>query len=238
MLQLGASYDRGFGATSRALEEAQTVIGTLEALNPEKDAARGIDGGDYSSLSSLSPLQGNWRMVWTTASDVLGLGANPLIAVGAVYQVFDPPVVTNVIDLLPRIQNLLPIPNFPSTSSDGTVQQRRRPDSVLRAEVTTRASSRISKPMRVGLIFESVKLVPVELLGNTAVADFLPPLSFDLPRLPDQLVQSLSSAIASTGGDSDVGFFDVTYLDDELLIIRQNAPGGLFVLTKVDSNDP
>jgi hypothetical protein len=34
------------------------------------------------------------------------------------------------------------------------------------------------------------------------------------------------------------GYFDTTYLDEEMLIIRQNAPGGLFVLAKVPDNDP
>jgi PAP_fibrillin len=237
MLQLGASYDRGFGATSRAVDEAKTVIDKLEAVNPETNASKGIDGDQPSS----SPLEGSWRMVWTTASDVLVLGANPFLTVGAIYQVFDPPVVTNVIDLLPRIQNLFPIPNL-----------GRRPDSVLRAEVTTRASSRPNKPMRVGLVFERVKLAPIEFLGNTGIADLLPSLAFDLPRVSSpelvQAVSSFASAFSSSStttssssqatGDNDIGFFDVTYLDDDLLIIRQNAPGGLFVLTKVDNNDP
>jgi hypothetical protein len=53
--------------------------------------------------------------------------------------------------------------------------------------------------------------------------DVFPPLGFDLPTLP-----------GTTQADSP-GFFDVTYLDDELLVIRQNQPGGIFVLVKVDS---
>ena len=45
----------------------------------------------------------------------------------------------------------------------------------------------------------------------------------------------------SSEGKDDVdapGYFDVEYLDDELLIIRQQAPGGRFVLVKVDNYDP
>ena len=39
--------------------------------------------------------------------------------------------------------------------------------------------------------------------------------------------------------DADApGYFDVEYLDDELLVIKQQAPGGLFALVKVDSCDP
>lgn len=75
LLQLAASYDRGFGATPRAREEASDIIQQLAAINPTKDAARGIDGnwedGD-------APLKGAWRMIWTTALDVVSLAASPI----------------------------------------------------------------------------------------------------------------------------------------------------------------
>ena len=201
LLQLAASYDRGYGATRRAFDAVDALVSDLEGANPEQNAIRGIDGSDGDDVS---PLDGSWRMVWTTAADVLTLSANPLVAVGAIYQVFDPPCVTNVIDLLPPFRTLL---------GD-------QMGSVLRAKVTTRAYRPKSGTSnnRIGLDFERVALEPVELLGNDV--GFLPPLGFTLPRTPFE------------------GFFDVTYLDDELLIIRQNAPGGMFVLAKVDNFDP
>jgi hypothetical protein len=97
------------------------------------------------------------------------------------------------------------------------------PNSLLRANVKTRASPREGYPMRIGLDFEAVSLEPVELLGQL-VQGVLPPLGFDLPKLFDL--------------PDDVGYFDVSYLDEELLLIRQNEPGGLFVLTRVDDADP
>lgn len=203
LLQLAASYDRGYGATSRANSQVDSVISKLEELNPEQNAVRGIDG---SSSSDDSPLTGSWRMIWTTAADVLTLNANPLVTVGAIYQVFDLPCVTNVIDLLPPFQTLL----------------GNQLGSVLRAKVTTRAyrgkNDNNPNSNRIGLDFESVALEPVEFLGNDV--GFLPPLGFDFPQAPFE------------------GFFDVAFLDKDLLIIRQNAPGGLFVLTKVDNFDP
>jgi hypothetical protein len=227
ILQLGASYDRGFGASPRVRNKVNKVICDLEFLNQETNASRFISGpkmvtniaqtnttsGNATTMmvskskEETSPLTGNWRLIWTTASDVLILGANPFVTVGAIYQLFDPPIVTNVIDLLPRIQNL-----FPPSMVQG---------SLLRAKVQTRASKR-TDPMRIGLDFESVKLSPVELLGQDVAS--LPPLGFDLPKLTEL--------------PDDVGFFDVTFLDDEMLIIRQNQPGGLFVLAKVDDTDP
>jgi hypothetical protein len=227
ILQLGASYDRGFGASPRVRNKVNKVIADLEWLNQENNASRFISGPEMvmnvtltnttsgnsttmvpESKKETSPLTGNWRLIWTTASDVLILGANPFVTVGAIYQLIDPPIVTNVIDLLPRIQNL-----FPPSMVQG---------SLLRAKVQTRASKRPDHPMRIGLDFESVKLSPVELLGQDVGS--LPPLGFDLPKLMEL--------------PDDVGYFDVTFLDDEMLIIRQNQPGGLFVLVKVEDTDP
>lgn len=208
LLQLGASYDRGFGASPKARQEAIVAIEQLELLNTEEWAARGISGNE------TSPLEGSWRMIWTNAQDVLVLGASPVATVGAIYQVFCPPVVTNIIDFIPRAQALIP-------PSMGNI------NSLFRAEVTTRASVRPNRPNRVGLVFEKVNLKPVKVLG-VEVSDNFPALGFDLPRIN----------IPATDPETGLGFFDVSYLDDEMLIIRQNAPGGLFVLIKCPNNDP
>lgn len=206
LFQLGASYDRGFGASPRGREKAASVIEQLEKLNTEENANRGIEGPPDGI--DISPLSGSWRMVWTTAVDVLLLQASPIFTTGAIYQVFEPPIVTNVIDFFPRIQSLLP----PDVV----------PNSLLRASVKTRANERAGTPNRVGLVFEAVEVVPLQVLGMDL--DIFPPLGFNLPKLPG-LDQSTDSP----------GFFDVTYLDEEVLVIRQNAPGGLFALVKVDS---
>ena len=211
LIKLGASYDRGYGSTSSSRNEVEGIIDRLEALNPTSDAARGITGD-----GSLAPLKGIWRMVWTTATDVLTLAASPFTTVGSIYQVIEPPVATNIIDFIPRAQALFPPGVFPST--------------LIRAEVTTRASSRPGYPLRVGLIFESVKVKPIELLG-VQTQGVLPPLSFTLPQINIQNLPGVDP-------ENPPGFFDVSYLDEEMLIIKQNAPGGLFVLIKADSFDP
>jgi hypothetical protein len=221
LLQLGASYDRGFGATPRARREVDDVISQLEELNPETNASFGIDGSASTSTSSTSrkgPLEGNWRMIWTTAVDVLVLGTNPFITVGAIYQIYTPPIATNVIDILPKLQPLVASSNL---------------SSIIRANVETRSSSTLGRPMKIGLVFERVMVQPMELFG-TPMMGILPPLAFDLPRLP-------SSLLGGDGGGDAAGYFDVTYVDSDILIIRQNAVagvGGLFVLTKVENTDP
>lgn len=213
ILQLGASFDRGFAATSRVRDQASTIISKLATLNPESNAAKGIDG--YEGNFDDSPLLGDWRMIWTTAADVLVLGANPVVAPGAIYQSFRPPVVTNIIDLLPRQQAILPTRQFV------------RGESLLRAKVKTRASSRNNQPMQIGLVFESVELEPIEFLGMDVA--FLRPFGFDLPRLA-----FLSD---SNGSNEGGGFFDVVFLDEELLVIRQMS-GGIFALSRVDNFNP
>ncbi len=227
LYQLAASFDRGFAATPKARTEANEIIEQLAAINPTKHAATGIDGDD---VGEDVPLKAIWRMIWTSAFDVVSLGASPIAAPSAIYQVItDPPIATNIIDFIPRAQTF-----FPSSSV---------PSSLLRAEVTTRASSRSGAPNRVGLAFEGVKLQPIEFLGQKV--DNLPPLTVDL-TWQQSLIEQVANFVpgledfSSDGKDSkdSPGYFDVEYLDDELLIIRQQAPGGRFCLVKVDSYDP
>ena len=153
-----------------------------------------------------------------------------IIAPSAIYQVItDPPIATNIIDFIPRAQTF-----FPSSVT---------PPSLLRAEVATRASSRKGNTNRVGLVFEGVKIQPIELLGQKV--DNLPPLSIDLTwqqKLFDQIapfVPVIGNMGSGNEDDTDKpGYFDVEFLDDELLVIRQQAPGGVFALIKVDNFDP
>eukprot|EP00563_Minutocellus_polymorphus_P011831 CAMPEP_0181074786 /NCGR_PEP_ID=MMETSP1070-20121207/29776_1 /TAXON_ID=265543 /ORGANISM="Minutocellus polymorphus, Strain NH13" /LENGTH=284 /DNA_ID=CAMNT_0023155903 /DNA_START=11 /DNA_END=865 /DNA_ORIENTATION=+ len=204
LLNLCASYDRGYGSTPSARRRVDDIVAELTDLNPIMDGARGIDGTATGDV----PLEGIWRMVWTTAVDVLNLGANPVLAPAAIYQKIDPPMAVNIIDLVPRIQSLLP----------------GLPPNVLRAEVTTTAYSRVNMPGRVGLVFNSVKLQPVEVMGMEA--DALPPVGINFPKIP------------GADGSSGPGYFDILYLDADTLIYKQNDPGGYFVLTKVDDCDP
>lgn len=230
LYQLAASYDRGFGATPKARNEADVIIQQLASLNPTDHSARGIDG-DNGELEEDVPLKAIWRMVWTSAFDVVSLGASPFAAPSAIYQdITSPPIAINIIDFIPRAQTF-----FPSSIS---------PPSLLRAEVSTRASSRNGKPDRVGLIFEGLKLQPIELFGQKV--DNLPPLSVDftwsqtlIEQLADFVPGLESLGFGDGKGDADApGYFDVEYLDDELLIIRQQAPGGVFALVKVESCEP
>jgi len=206
-----ASYDRGFGASPSARNEVNDIVDQLKLFNPTPAGAeKGIEGNDGGTSS---PLEGIWQMVWTTALDVLNLGASPVASPGAIYQVIEPPIATNIIDFIPRAQSL-----FPETF----------PSSLVRAEVKTRTSKR-AETNRIGLDFESVKLAPVEILGFDAKT--LPPFSINFPKIK---ISDLPGVDPETAPE----FFDVVYLDDDMLIIQQNMPGGYFVSIKVPDCDP
>ena len=221
LLKLAASYDRGFATNPRASSEANDVIAQLQAMNPTSNANRGLEGYD-----SVTPLKAIWRLIWTSALDVVSLGANPIAAPSAIYQdIREPPTAVNIIDFIPRVQTLFPQSIAPST--------------LVRAEVTTRASERSSNPNRVGLVFEGVKLQPIELLGQSVSS--LPPLSVDFTigqGILDQVVSFVPGLDELRDNEDAPGYFDVEYLDDELLVIRQGPGGGVFALIKVDSCDP
>ena len=151
-------------------------------------------------------------MIWTTTLDVLNLGGSPVATPGAIS-------IKLLIHPLPptypsRAQSLLPS-SFPST--------------LLRAEVKTRASRRVQNFNRVGLVFEAVSLNPVQVLGVDATK--FPSLAFDLPTIDLEKLPGVDP-------ESAPGYFDVAYLDEDMLIIQQNAPGGYFVSVKVDNYDP
>ena len=258
LYQYCASFDRGFVANTKSRNDVDDIVQALEYYYTtlDIDAASSMYVVDESSASTTHQggdtpsIVGLWRLIWATGSDVVSLGANPFVSVGPIYQDYtNPPIITNVIDVIPRIQALLP----PSPLT---------PSSTLRLNVQTKAykykTSSSSYPNRIVLDFESVKIQPLEFLGQN-VRSVLPPIGFDLPKvtLPTPVEDALNDLIGSFGGGggggggtSDVGilrggsgsrarsnpnnYFDVTYLDEDLLIIKQNLPGGYFVLTKVD----
>ena len=87
-----------------------------------------------------------------------------------------------------------------------------------------------------GLSFERVGAEQLAILGQ-AVPDWLPKPKVDLP----QLGLDVQRRIFNVGDDEDPrdaasnpAFFDVMFLDEELLVIKQGSPGGMFAAVAVD----
>ena len=180
----------------------------MELLTPVKSPTQGIYPNNRTDLPA--PIEGVWRLVYTTAYDVLSLNVNPLTITQRIFQVIrrDGSSV-NIIDLVPRYQAALP----PSLIGAG---------STLRLKVYTSAYAR--SPTRIGLQFLSVEVKPLNLFG------FAVPKVF--PRLKATLPQSILYTSNVISKESGPGYFDVTFLDENMLVIRQNAPGGYFVSVK------
>ena len=213
-----AAADRGFAASPADRQEIEALLDELSPLSPTDEPTRGLAEG-----AADAPLRKCWRLVYTSASDVSTLAANPLASLGGIYQdARELPVVVNVIDSFPRLLANLP----PDAASKLATTTRLR--------VQTRARPRSAT--RVGLSFESVGAEQLAILGQE-VPDWLPKPKVDLP----QIGLDVQRRIFNVGDDEDPrdaasnpAFFDVQFLDEELLVIRQGSPGGMFAAVAVD----
>lgn len=184
VVALCAAADRGFASSRAERAEIEAAIDELCTQNPTENPAQNL------------ALRRCWKLIYTSAPDVSTLNANPLVAVGAVYQdARDWPTIVNVIDSTPRISSLAP----------AAIQA----DTATRLRVVTRAEPR--SPTRVGLTFERAEVQPLSLLGFSLP---FPALGLDLPQ-------------ASS-------YFEVRFLDDDVLVIEQASPGGIFASVAVD----
>lgn len=223
LLRVCAACNRGFGATELDRASVNYLLLSLCAVNPcpeataglagsetaERWVGRGLENADWADGTVANgPLEGVWRLIYTNATDVLSLDSNPFAGVGPISQEISlPNSVVNVIELYPRAISLLPAGTF-STST--------------RLRVGTRARARTTS--RVGLTFETVSVEARDLLGMD-LSKLLPTLSIPLPTVP-------GSNAAGADRDDSPAFFEVAYLDSELLVILQNQPGGAFVLVR------
>ena len=101
--------------------------------------------------------------------------------------------------------------------------------STLRLKVFTSAYARSEK--RVGLTFRTVEAQGLSLFGKSLQDLSLPSFKIALPQ-----ATLFGSSIDEIGmvSDKGPGYFDIQYLDDDLLIISQNAPGGIFISVRDD----
>lgn len=215
---LAAACDRGFGASKKDREEIQAMVNQLvdTMTGTEPMFTKGLSP-DRTTTPAM--IEGVWKLVYTDAFDVLSLAASPFTLLQGIYQVIESSGRSvNVIDLASRVTPILPLPFADRFSS------------ILRLKVFTEASART--PTRVGLQFRKVEAVPIELLGFKSVS--FP--SFQA-TLPQATLLDVAQATGVFSNSNDLpGFFDVLYLDKCCLVIRQNAPGGIFV--SIRSEDP
>lgn len=222
-----AACDRGFGASKNDRKMIENYLYSLiaETRTGEIMSNPTLNLYPNNTTDSKAVIDGIWRMIYTDAYDVLSLAASPLTLLQSIYQVIDSNGNScNIIDITARAVSLLP-----STLAMNL-------ESILRLKVYTSARARTEK--RVGLKFMKVQAVPLSLFGQRNLP-FLPPLSISLPQTAIYPIIDAFSGEGKNGesNDNTPGFFDILYLDEDILVIQQNQPGGIFISTRCAPED-
>ena len=216
-----AECDRGFSSIPSDRIAIDSIINELKTLSPEGNPTRNFFP-DNNDTSASAPLDGAWKLIYTTAFDVLILGVNPFSITQSIYQVINSTgSAINVINVAPRLQAFLP-------------QQLVGTGSTLRLKVYIDAKRKSDD--EISLRFKSTEIKPITLLGNKL--NFLPSLKLLLPQriLGGDAWKSNDNNNNKNSFGQTSGYFRVLYLDSECLIIQQNQPGGIFV--SVRSSEP
>lgn len=206
LFRIAAGLNRGINARENERARVLELVSGLEAsVGPLfSPCAAGQDG-------QAPVADGEWRLLFTTALDVLIVGTTPFAEVGQVYQNIylseGEPSVVNVIELQPKLAAVL----NPLVGS-----------SMTRLRVTAGAS--VENAQRIRIAFARVEVEPVSLLGN------------QLSWLPDPLKQvgvDFTTSLRGDGGDPtrSAGYFDTTFCDEDLRISRSNN-NDVFVLVR------
>jgi len=214
-----AAADRGFAASPSDREAIEGLLDEISFLSPIDDATRGVSDG-----TDDAPLRACWRLVYTSASDVSTLAANPISQLGGIYQdARELPVIVNVIDTFPRVLANLP----PSVAATFATSSR----------IKVRTVARPRSASRVGLSFTGVGFEVTNVLGQK-LPDWLPaPPMVDLPQLGlgvQRQIFQVPDDVDPRDAESNPSYFDIRYLDENFLVISQGSPGGMFAAVKVD----
>jgi PAP_fibrillin len=191
LLERLAGLNRGLLANERDQLSIQSAIAHLEDRNPTA-----------LPLKATELLEGNWRLLYTTSQDLLGLGRFPAVQLGQIYQCIRTQTA--------QIYNIAELTSLPFLESVVSVSAQFTPISEKRVEVRFARS-----------VLGLQRLIPYEspdqlisLLNGTTK-----------PKAVDFQINTQS------GTQRRAGWLDVTYLDQDLRIGRGNE-GSLFVLTK------
>ena len=203
-----ASKNRGLSASESDRQAIASIIARVEDLNPTP-----------APLSAPELLAGDWRLLYTTSQELLGIDRFPLAQLGNIYQCVRPgrSRIYNIAEVksLPYCEALVSVvASFePAQAEEGAARQAEEGRS-------TGLSNR-----RVNVKFSRGVLGLQRALGYQSPAQYVEKLEAN-EKL--SLLQGLDFAINS---DRQQGWLEVTYLDEDLRIGRGNQ-GSLFVLTK------
>ncbi|MEL6602919.1 MAG: PAP/fibrillin family protein [Cyanobacteria bacterium J06614_10] len=214
-----AAKNRGILATEADRQVIASIIARVEDTNPTPEP-----------LSAPELLAGDWRLLYTTSQELLGIDRVPLASLGNIYQCVRPKQsrIYNIAEVksLPLCEGLVsvvasfsPAPAewpVPSASAGSASASGASGGSVAVAALST---------SKVNVKFERAVFGLQRALGYTGPAQHIRKLE------AAERVGFLQGVDFSISSDREPGWLKITYLDEDLRIGRGNQ-GSLFVLTK------
>ncbi|MEL6160405.1 MAG: PAP/fibrillin family protein [Cyanobacteria bacterium J06623_5] len=214
-----AAKNRGILATEADRQVIASIIARVEDNNPTP-----------APLSAPELLAGDWRLLYTTSQELLGIDRVPLASLGNIYQCVRPQQ--------SRIYNIAEVKSLPLCEGLVSVVASFSPAPAEWPTPTDVASGNAASESGSGA-------VAVAALSASKVNVKFERAVFGLQRAlgyvgPAQHIQKLETAERvgfwqgidfAISADRDPGWLKITYLDEDLRIGRGNQ-GSLFVLTK------
>ncbi len=199
-----ATKNRGISATENDRQVIASLIARIEDRNPTPEP-----------LSAPDLLAGDWRLLYTSSQDLLGIDRVPLAQLGEIYQCVRPSQA--------RIYNIAEVNSLPYCEGLVSVVASFEPATGVamdQSKVGLATSSR-----RVNVRFTRGVIGLQRILGYQSPAQYIEKLE---STEKFSLLQGIDFSI---NADRQQGWLEITYLDKDLRIGRGNQ-GSLFVLTK------
>ncbi len=193
-----AAKNRGISATPDDRKVIASLIARVEENNPTPEPL------------SAPELAGNWRLLYTTSQELLGIDRFPLADLGEIYQCVRPESAS--------IYNIAELKSLPYCEALVSVVAGFEPAADEFNEAA-RAQRRVNVKFKRGVVGLQ------RILGYQSPSQYIDKLEATKKL---SLLQGIDFEINS---DRQQGWLEVTYLDEDLRIGRGNQ-GSLFVLTK------
>jgi hypothetical protein len=221
-----APTNRGITTTKTERQAIASIIARIEDLNPTP-----------APLSAPALLAGDWRLLYTTSQELLGIDQVPLAQLGNIYQCVrlaseqnpsnltsgqGPASLTSGQGPASLIYNIAEIKGLPYLESLVSVVASFEPAPAGPGD--SQSTSGVSQ-RRVNVKFNRGVIGLQRLLGYQSPAQYIEKLE-TTDKL--NLLQGFDFSINS---NRQQGWLEITYLDEDLRISRGNQ-GSLFVLTK------
>lgn len=196
-----APTNRGIAASATDKQAIASIVAQIEDRNPTPDP-----------LAATHLLEGDWRLLYTTSQELLGIDRVPLAQLGDIYQC--------VRTSRSRIYNIAEVKGLPYLESLVSVVASFAPPAAADDAVSARQLKR-----RVNVKFNRAVLGLQRSLGYQSPAQYIQQLE------ENEKMSWLKGIDFAIKAERQQGWLEITYLDEDLRIGRGNR-GSLFVLTK------